>query len=51
MMKISKSIPWRQVSGEEGIWLGVSSEDNFGPNYAMKGLFFGGPGNLREHLK
>jgi len=37
-----------KVSGEDGIWLGVSSEDNFGPNYTMKGLFFGGPGNLSD---
>jgi len=36
------------VSGESGTWIGVSTADRFGPGYRMKGLFFGGPGNLSD---
>jgi len=36
------------LQGETGIWLGVTNEDHFAPGYAIKGLFYGGPGNLSE---
>jgi len=37
-----------KVLGSGGFWLGVTTEANFGPGYGMKGLFFGGPGNLSD---
>ena len=37
-----------KLQGETGIWLGVSNEENFGAGYSVKGLFYGGPGNLSD---
>lgn len=37
-----------KVAGPSGAWIGVSSEDKFGAGWAMKGLFYGGPGNLSD---
>ena len=37
-----------RISGPSGIWIGVSMPAKFGPGYGMKGLFYGGPGNLSD---
>jgi len=37
-----------KLQGETGIWLGVTDEQHFAPGYNIKGLFYGGPGNLSE---
>ena len=37
-----------KVSGGSGTWVGVSTESKFAPGYGMKGLFYGGPGNLSD---
>eukprot|EP00088_Acartia_fossae_P055165 TRINITY_DN6405_c0_g1_i2.p1 TRINITY_DN6405_c0_g1~~TRINITY_DN6405_c0_g1_i2.p1 ORF type:complete len:290 (-),score=83.98 TRINITY_DN6405_c0_g1_i2:121-963(-) len=37
-----------KVSGKPGTWVGVCSQSKFGPSYDMKGLFYGGPGNLSD---
>ena len=37
-----------RISGPSGIWVGVSTPAKFGPGYGMKGLFYGGPGNLSD---
>jgi len=37
-----------KVSGKSGTWLGLCSKDKFGAGYGMKGLFYGGPGNLSD---
>lgn len=37
-----------KLQGEPGIWVGVSNEETFGPGYSIKGLFYGGPGNLSD---
>lgn len=37
-----------KVSGGQGTWVGVALQDKFGPGYGMKGLFYGGPGNLSD---
>ena len=37
-----------RISGPSGIWIGVSTPAKFGPGYGMKGLFYGGPGNLSD---
>merc|ERR1719357_2119844 len=34
------------ILGGKNMWLGVATEEIFGPGYAMKGLLYGGPGNL-----
>ena len=40
---------WRvQVTGGGGMWVGVATEDRFGPGYGLKGLLYGGPGNLSD---
>lgn len=31
-----------------GMWIGVAEESNFGPGYQLKGLLYGGPGNLSD---
>jgi len=31
-----------------GMWVGVGTEENFGPGYKLKGLLYGGPGNLSD---
>ena len=28
------------------MWIGVSTDDKFGASYGIKGLLYGGPGNL-----
>jgi len=35
-------------SGQGGVWVGVAEEGRFGPGYQVKGLMFGGPGNLSD---
>jgi len=37
-----------KVGGDQGTWVGVSTEEKFGAGYGMKGLFYGGPGNLSD---
>jgi len=37
-----------KVNGKSGAWVGVSSDDKFGAGWAIKGLFYGGPGNLSD---
>ena len=37
-----------KLQGETGIWLGLSNEENFAAGYSIKGLFYGGPGNLSD---
>ena len=40
---------WRfDVKAGSGMWVGVAAEDKFGPSYSLKGLMFGGPGNLSD---
>jgi len=40
---------WRfEIKGGKNMWIGVAREDKFGPGYSMKGLFYGGPGNLSD---
>jgi len=40
---------WRlQMTGGGGMWVGVATEDRFGPGYSLKGLLYGGPGNLSD---
>lgn len=36
------------ISGTSGMWLGVATEENFGSGYKLKGLLYGGPGNLSD---
>ena len=36
------------VTGSSGSWVGVSAEDKFAAGWGMKGLFYGGPGNLSD---
>ena len=35
-------------SGSGGLWVGVAEEARFGAGYQLKGLMFGGPGNLSD---
>jgi len=35
-------------SGDSGAWIGVATQQHFGPGYRIKGLFYGGPGNLSD---
>ena len=35
-------------SGQGGVRIGVAEEERFGPGYKVKGLMFGGPGNLSD---
>jgi len=37
-----------KVSGEPGTWVGVATEANFAAGWGLKGLFYGGPGNLSD---
>jgi len=40
---------WRLVvTGGGGMWVGLATEDRFGPGYSLKGLLYGGPGNLSD---
>merc|ERR1712106_1257096 len=36
------------ISGGSGMWIGVGTEENFGAGYKLKGLLYGGPGNLSD---
>jgi len=36
------------ISGGSGMWIGVGTEGNFGAGYKLKGLLYGGPGNLSD---
>jgi len=36
------------LEGPSGAWVGVCPADRFAAGWAMKGLFFGGPGNLAD---
>jgi len=38
---------WKIEEGS-GMWIGVAEEDKFGPGYQLKGLLYGGPGNLSD---
>eukprot|EP00928_Gymnodinium_smaydae_P046649 TRINITY_DN31092_c0_g1_i1.p1 TRINITY_DN31092_c0_g1~~TRINITY_DN31092_c0_g1_i1.p1 ORF type:complete len:381 (-),score=56.10 TRINITY_DN31092_c0_g1_i1:139-1281(-) len=35
-----------EVLSGDGAWVGVTTKAGFGPGYKLKGLMFGGPGNL-----
>ena len=35
-------------SGTTGLWIGVATAEHFKPGYALRGLFYGGPGNLSD---
>jgi hypothetical protein len=37
-----------EVQGGPGLWVGVTTAETFGAGYGMKGLFYGGPGNLSD---
>jgi len=38
---------WRfSIEHGEGMWIGVTLDDKFGPGYRLKGFLYGGPGNL-----
>lgn len=37
-----------EVEGASGLWVGVATAENFAPGYGLKGLFYGGPGNLSD---
>lgn len=36
------------MRGPPGAWVGVSTAEHFGAGWKLKGLFFGGPGNLAD---
>jgi len=37
-----------KINKGKGMWLGVATENNFGSGYKLKGLLYGGPGNLSD---
>jgi len=40
---------WRfKIINGQNIWFGVSTEDRFAKCYGVRGLFYGGPGNLSD---
>ena len=40
---------WRfKMTSGGGMWVGVCTEDGLGPSYSLRGLMYGGPGNLSE---
>ena len=40
---------WRFTIGSgKGMWIGLGTEERFGPGYRLKGLLYGGPGNLSD---
>jgi len=40
---------WRfNIGSGKGTWIGLGTEDKFGPGYRLKGLLYGGPGNLSD---
>ena len=42
---------WRfevKAGGGMGMWVGVTTEDKFGHGRSLKGLLYGGPGNLSD---
>ena len=44
-----ESTCWRfEVKSGNGMWVGVALEEKFGAGYGMKGLMYGGPGNLSD---
>jgi len=38
---------WKIEEGT-GMWIGLAEETKFGPGYQLKGLLYGGPGNLSD---
>ena len=47
----SQSGCWRfevKAGGGMGMWVGVTTEDKFGPGWSLKGLLYGCPGNLSD---
>eukprot|EP00092_Neocalanus_flemingeri_P021705 GFUD01023543.1.p1 GENE.GFUD01023543.1~~GFUD01023543.1.p1 ORF type:complete len:292 (+),score=99.40 GFUD01023543.1:312-1187(+) len=36
------------ITGGKGMWVGVGTQENFGSGYKLKGLMYGGPGNLSD---
>jgi len=36
------------ITGGKGMWIGVAVRENFGSGYKLKGLMYGGPGNLSD---
>jgi len=36
------------IQAGQGLWVGLATEDNFGSGYKLKGLLYGGPGNLSD---
>ena len=44
-----ESACWRfEIKSGGGMWVGVALEEKFGAGYGMKGLLYGGPGNLSD---
>ena len=43
-MKGVFSEPSPSITGGGGMWVGVGTEETFGPGWTMKGLLYGGPG-------
>ena len=40
---------WRfNIGTGKGMWIGLGTEERFGPGYSLKGLLYGGPGNLSD---
>ena len=40
---------WRiSIKSGKGMWIGLGTEERFGPGYRLKGLLYGGPGNLSD---
>ena len=37
-----------EIHGSSGMWIGICPEDKFGESYKIKGIFYGGPGNLAD---
>jgi len=37
-----------EVKAGQGMWVGLGTEENFGSGYKLKGLLYGGPGNLSD---
>merc|ERR1711935_26832 len=36
------------IKNGEGFWVGMATQENFGSGYKLKGLMYGGPGNLSD---
>merc|ERR1712117_675962 len=40
---------WRiSIKSGKGMWIGLGTEEKFGPGYRLYGLLYGGPGNLSD---